>query len=231
MPRPSLVVFSACAIALAGCGGSHGMGSGTTPTAPVTICTFVLDVSTTTFDAAQGQGTAAVTTGPGCRWTIDAGAAWIRPQSRAAFAGSATVAVSIDPNRSFSGRSATLVVRSDDHAVADRPLVQRGAGCLYSVDPPTLAFDSIGTYYPAEPPVAVPIRVHAEPADCRWTATATVAWLDLPSRSPSTGTGDGAIHVVVAPNTGASIRTGQVVVAGLSGVNPDARLTITETGR
>jgi hypothetical protein len=230
-PRTSLVLLCACIIGLTGCGGSHDAGSAMSPAAPAGICTFALDVSTTTFNAAGGPGAAAVTTGPGCRWTIDAGATWIRPQSPAAFVGSATLALSIDPNPSFSGRSGTLVVRAEDHAVADRPLVQRGAGCLYSVDPPALAFDAMGTYYPGEPPVAVPIHVHAEPADCRWTATPMVPWLQMSSFRPTSGTGDGTIDVLVAPNTAASTRIGAVVVAGLSGVNPDARMAVTQTGR
>ena len=45
------------------------------------------------------------------------------------------------------------------------------------------------------------------------------------------GTGDASIYVTVAPNSGVSRRSGDVVIAGLSGVNPEARITVNQAGR
>jgi hypothetical protein len=219
-------------VALFGCGPSHAPA----PTTPGAIppanasCTFALEIGATTFDAAGGSAPIAVTTGPGCRWMLDT-SSWIHPAPGARFVGSAALAVAVDPNRSFAGRSGSVIVTADGQVAVERPLVQRGAGCLYTVDPAALTFDAIGTYYPEEPPVAVPIHVHAEPADCRWTASLAVPWLELARYSPTAGTGDAVIDVVVAPNLQPASRSGEVVIAGLSGVNPDGRLVVTQTGR
>jgi hypothetical protein len=48
---------------------------------------------------------------------------------------------------------------------------------------------------------------------------------------PPEGTGDGRFSIVSQWNMGAAARTGEIVVSGLSGVNPDARLVVTQTGR
>lgn len=226
-----------CIVGLSACGGRSTpltpSPPAVTPGTPAATCSFTLDVSLGSFDAAGGQASATVTTEAGCRWTLDVDAnGWIRPGSGEPFAGPSTFTIAVEPNRSFSSRSATVGVKDQaGRTVAGRALTQRGAGCLYSVDPTARAFDAIGTFYPGEPPVPVGIRVHAQPAECRWTVESVPSWVPLHFSSPRGGTGDGVIYVVVMPNTSGSHRSGDVVVAGLSGVNPDARFTVVQAPR
>ena len=187
----------------------------------------------TVFAAAGGSASVTVSTGSGCRWTVDAGAdTWIQPPAGGPFTGTVTFEITIGPNRSFSNRTGTFAIKDQhDATVVERTLTQRSAGCLYSVDPTARVFEAIGTYFPGEPPAPIDVRVHAEPSDCRWTIASMPSWTELAWFSPSAGTGDGHIALIIRPNTTGVRRVGEVVIAGLSGVNPDARLTVTEAGR
>ena len=177
-----------------------------------------------------------VTTAPGCRWRPDVLAnPWLHVENDAIFAGPATLALTIDGNRSFSGRTGTVAIRDANGEVAtSQPLTQRGAGCLYSVEPTARTFDWLGTSDGSDLGL-LSLRVHAEPADCRWTATPSVPWILILNRTGS-GTGDGDVDVAILHNSLPSgefpgPRAGQLVVAGLSGVNPDARFTASQQAR
>jgi hypothetical protein len=146
------------------------------------------------------------------------------------FLGSGTASFTLEPNPSFSGRSGTLVIMNDQgEPVATQPVTQRGAGCLYSVSPSSQTLEWFGTYDGAgDSPFHV--DVHAEPADCRWTATPSVPWIRI--FQTTSGTGDGTIYVsLVQWNSQSTARVGDLVIAGLSGVNPDAHLQITQKGQ
>ena len=68
-------------------------------------------------------------------------------------------------------------------------------------------------------------------ADCQWTATPSVPWIRVVYNT-ARGTGDSTIYVsVVDWNNGSTAKVGDVVVAGLSGVNHDAHLVVTQAGR
>jgi all-beta uncharacterized protein len=233
------IVTGICVLGLVGCGGPRDQTASapttpSTPGAPTNAsCSFAVESAVTAFDAAGGSASVTVSTGGGCRWTVDAGAdTWIQPPAGGPFTGTVTFAITIGPNRSFTNRTGTLAIKDQhDATVAERALTQRSAGCLYSVEPTARVFEAIGTYFPGEPPAPVDVRVHAEPSDCRWTIASMPSWTELAWFSPSAGTGDGHIAVIIRPNTTSVRRVGEVVIAGLSGVNPDARLTVTQAGR
>jgi hypothetical protein len=119
--------------------------------------------------------------------------------------------------------------------LATHSVAQRAATCLYSVDPATLTLSAWETSDGAgDNPVFV--RVSAQPADCQWTATSAVSWIRVYVYTPhgsaaAKGTGDGTIDISLNWNYASDARVSDVVVAGLSGVNPDARLMVTQTGR
>jgi len=224
--------MSASLAVLAGCTTSP---SPTPPTAPVPgggACTFSIAITQATFDAVGGTGSGTVTTDPACRWTVSAGGQpWIRIDAPRTFVGSATIPLAIEPNRSFTGRSGVVEIHDDRGAArAVQEVAQRAAGCLYSIEPTTVSRDWLGTSDGSDVGI-LPVRVHAEPSECRWTATATVPWLFFLHYNPSTGTGDATINVSIGWNSNPATRTGELVIAGLSGVNPDARLVVTQTGR
>ena len=232
-------VMGICLLGLVGCGGPHDQRASapttpTTPAAPTSAaCSFAVESAVTAFNAAGGSASVTVSTGSGCRWTVDAGAdTWIQPPAGGSFTGTVTFEITIGPNRSFSNRTGTFAIKDQQGTtVVERALTQRSAGCLYSVDPTARVFEAIGTYFSGEPPAPIDVRVHAEPSDCRWTIASMPSWTELAWFSPSAGTGDGHIALIIRPNTTGVRRVGEVVIAGLSGVNPDARLTVTEAGR
>lgn len=203
------------------------------PAPPTAACAFGIGVSGAPFNAAGGAGSVSVTTDAGCRWTVNAGASsWIGVQAMGQFAGSSTFAVTVAPNRSFSSRSALLAV-AEEHGTgaANLSLMQRGAGCLYDVDPRHQTLPWWGTFPPGETSI-MSVSVHADPAGCSWTATPTVPWITRGYQSPLEGRGDATIYLFVYPNSETSkARTGEIVVAGLSGLNPDATLVVTQDRR
>ena len=219
---------------LFGCGSSASTPS--TPTTPSTAsppatgCTFSVAVADSPFNAAGGPGSIAVSTGPQCRWSAHAGSdTWVRIPLTAVV-GAGTLPLSVDPNRSFTSRSAEIRIVDDNATIpATQVVTQRGAGCLYSVEPTTLTANQLGTSDGSDVGM-VQIRVHAEPSDCSWTAAPEVPWMFLAPLSPRSGTGDGYVNLAIGMNS-SSTRVGDLVVRGLSGLNPDAHLVVTQTGR
>lgn len=215
-----------------GCGGPSGS---TTPTSPAAAaCAF--SAGAITVDAVGGVTSAAVPTAGACRWTAAPASpadAWIVIANPGVATGPGTLSMTIAPNRSFAGRTGTIVIRSESgQTLSSLPVTQRAAGCLYTVTPTEHIFTAYETYDGSgDSPFQV--NVHAEPADCRWTASSTVRWLNMYATwsSPAQGTGDGRFYIVSQWNGDTVSRTGEIVVAGLSGVNPDARLLITQAGR
>lgn len=219
---------------LFGCGSSGPTPSmpttPSTPTSPTTGCAFSVTVADLPFNAAGGPGSIAVSTGPQCRWSAHAGGdTWLRIPLTAVV-GPGTQALSVEPNRSFSSRSGEIRIVDDNAAIPATQLVtQRGAGCLYSVEPTTLTANQLGTSDGSDVGM-VQIRVHADPSDCTWTAAPDVSWMFLAPLSPRSGTGDGFVNLAIGMNS-SSTRVGDLVVRGLSGLNPDAHLVVTQTGR
>jgi len=108
-------------------------------------------------------------------------------------------------------------------------VLQRGAGCLYSLEPDAVTVPSAGAV-DGRDGGAVTIRARTDPADCSWTARTTVPWMMF-AESRLSGTGDGEVFLSVLANSTPATRLGELVVAGLSGLNPDARVVFTQTGR
>ena len=74
--------------------------------------------------------------------------------------------------------------------------------CSFAIDPTTQIFESAGG--------TGSVNVTA-PSGCGWIATSNASWLQI--TSGASGTGNGAINFMVAPNTG-SLRSGALTVAG-----------------
>jgi hypothetical protein len=193
----------------------------------------VADPSAATFNAVGGTGLALVSTAPGCRWTaavVSGAESWLWIDSQDSSVGPGFVQFTLQPNRSFSGRTGSFVTVDDNGEVlATYSVTERAAGCLYSVDSAALTLTWMGTYDGAgDSPVRV--SVFAEPADCQWNASPSVPWIRV--YGSASGRGNGTLYVsLIQWNYGSSPRVGNVVVAGLSGVNPDAHLVVTQSGQ
>jgi hypothetical protein len=242
--RCRLLAAGVCLLfAAGGCGGTSDRTAApaptpTSPTAPtppptpVVVCTYVPDSADGPINAAGGTASAAVKTPAACRWTaagLSPADSWlvIAPGTSV---GPAVLSVGVQPNRSFTGRSGTIAIRDEGgELLATHMVTQRGAGCLYRMTPEAQTLNAFDTYDGAgDNPVRV--QVHAQPADCQWTARSLVPWMRIVYDSAA-GTGDRNMYLSLDWNRTGSKRIGEIVVAGLSGVNPDGRHVVTQNGQ
>jgi hypothetical protein len=181
------------------------------------------------FNAVGGSGSVSVGASSACRWSAVTQDFWIHVTAPASSSGPQAVRFAVDPNQSLSGRSGAIAIMGDHgDTLARYTVTQHSAGCLYTTAA-TLSLPPLGTY-DGSGDGPVPVSVHAEPADCQWTATPSVPWIRIVYGS-NRGIGDGRIYVSVIEWNMGPARSGDVRIAGLSGVNPEAHLAVTQAGR
>jgi hypothetical protein len=157
-------------------------------------CTY--DVSTRRQDASAGGGAHAIgiTTGDGCPWTTSSAVDWISI-APAAGAGPAQAQLTVGPN-SGPPRAAAVTI------AGSRVEVAQASRCTFQLVPPFLAYEAGGGNG------AVLVIVIG---GCTWSASTTTPWITM--TSGTSGSGDGVVQFVVAPNAGPA-RTGTVNIAG-----------------
>src|SRR5207237_709210 len=133
--------------------------------------------------------------------------------------GNGQVNFSVAVNTATSDRSGTLTVAGQTVTIAQSGAPAPTPTCVYAVSPSALSF--------AASDGSATINVTASPADCQWTATSSQPWVTV--TSGQTGQGNRVVNYNVAANPTSSARTAQVTVAGLSGQNPPATHTITQS--
>jgi hypothetical protein len=134
----------------------------------------------------------------GCEWSATSHASWITIRSGQAGSGDGRVAFDVASNfDSTSDRTGTLTI-------AGRTFTVVQAGCAFT----------LGTSVRTAPPggtEGASVRVNTT-AGCLWTATSNVAWITIVSGN--SGAGDGQVVFDVAPNQGATARSGTLTIAG-----------------
>jgi hypothetical protein len=185
-----------------------------------------------TVDAAGASVAFHVGAEPGCTWTVDTArtAAWLTVVGESSHVGPDDLAITIEPNRSYDARVGAIFVRDADSRLhLAYSVLQRGAACLYTIAASEVSLGPFGTS-DGSGHTPLRFRVTAQPATCQWTATPSVSWI-LMSAGSHQGTGDRDISfIVVQQGFGSSPRVGVVTVAGLSGVNPNATLRVSQDG-
>jgi hypothetical protein len=182
-------------------------------------CAYAVSPTSVSLNAAGGRGSLQVLTSSMCSWSTEAdalGEDWIL--GRTSGAGPATLTYVVAPNTWGAARSGRLLVYGDSGpgVAASLAVSQAAATCVYSVSPATSSFPGSGG--------TGSFRVTALPGTCSWSASSS----DFIRIQGSTGgTGDGTVSFAVASNPGAQ-RSGTIVVAGLSGVNPAAVHTVAQ---
>ena len=188
-------------------------------------CTYAIDPATQPAGALGGPGSVSINTAAGCSWWADieqGGQPWITFPSGQRGAGPATIPYTIQPNQSLSSRTANIVVRGDSgNARLVQTVTQAGATCVYTVSPSSSNWGAGGG--------RAGIAVSAEPGSCSWRATTDAAWITVDAGA--SGTGGGLVEVRVAPNTTGASRSGEVLISGLSGLNPPARHRVTQSAQ
>ena len=158
-------------------------------------CTIALSSTSATQPAAGGTGTFDVRTAQGCGWTSASNAPWLTVTAGGSGEGNGTVRYSAAGN---TGPSRTGTISAGGHTFT----VSQEAGCAFSISPATHNADSGG----GNRTVAVTTA-----AGCAWSASSNAPWIGI--SSGGSGSGPGAVLLVIAANTGAE-RQGTVTIAG-----------------
>lgn len=194
-------------------------------------CAYSVSPPSAPFGAVGGSGQLTVQTSTNCSWSVEpdySAEDFVRLGGVSRGAGTRAVPYAVSPNLTFSGRHGALIIHGDSgNARLQHQVDQAAATCLYTVSPTEASYAWLSSgsgfdhYY---------VDVSTQPGTCSWTATSTVPWITVWS-SYASGTGARRVFYSVGNNNGSATRTGDVVVSGLSGVNPPAKLTVTQTGK
>jgi hypothetical protein len=158
-------------------------------------CTYAVSPPNASFSASGGTGSLQVNTLGGCTWNASSNAGWIvvgTPSGN----GTGQVSYQVLPNTFANGRSGTITVGGQTHTVT------QAAPCTYAIDPPSATYTAAG----GQGTLSL-----ATGAGCTWTATSSVPWITVGNPS---GTGPADVGYAVAANTGTTLRSGTVTIAG-----------------
>lgn len=219
-PRPGVARQRiALLAALIACGAAVACSSevAMTTTGPAPTKCQVTLASATTLGPEGGTGAVIVTTAPECPWTVSTAASWLSGVSPGTGQGNGTVEFLAAPNPLPLPRDADIVV--NDNRLR---LSQPAAACRYELRPSALTVDAGGGRRE--------VQVSAM-GGCGWTMTTDASWLSF-TTAPS-GSGDGAVGLVISPNAEATPRTAtvalgdrQLVVTQLGGTAVSCRYTV-----
>jgi len=188
-------------------------------------CAYTISPAVQSAGALGGAGSVSINTPAGCSWRVEAeqgSVPWIAINSGQRGAGSATIPYSIEPNQSLSSRTANIVVHGDSgNARLVQTVTQAGATCVYTVAPSSSNWSAGGG--------RAGMSVSTEPGSCSWRASTTAAWITVDAGAG--GTGGGLVEFRVSPNTTGALRAGDVLISGLSGLNPPARHHVTQSAQ
>ena len=188
-------------------------------------CTYAISPATLSAGALGGPGSVSINAAAGCSWWIEAelgSVAWITINSGQRGAGPATIPYTIQPNDSLSSRTANIVVRGDSgSARLVQTVTQAGATCVYTVSPSYSNWGAGGG--------RAGMTVDARPESCSWRAATDAGWITIDAGA--SGTGGGFVDFRVSPNATGAPRTGEIVVSGLSGLNPPARHRVAQAAQ
>jgi hypothetical protein len=158
-------------------------------------CSFSLSSTSASLAPSGGSGTFDVRSAAGCGWSAASSASWLTVAAGSSGSGNGTVGFTAGPNTGPE-RTATITAGGQTFTVT------QGAGCSYSLVPPSQTVPSGGG------PGSFSVTTTA---GCAWTAQADAAWLSI--TSGASGTGPGTVQFTAAPNTGSS-RSGTITAAG-----------------
>lgn len=158
-------------------------------------CAITLAATSASVPAGGGSGTFDVRTADGCGWSAASNANWLTITGDAGGSGNGTVRYAAAAN---AGPQRSGTITAGGHTFA----VTQAAGCSYSIAPPSQNVGSEGGN--------ATVTVTA-PAGCSWNAAINDGWIGI--SGDTSGSGNGAVHLVVSANSGAE-RRGTATIAG-----------------
>jgi len=188
-----------CGFVLSACG-DH---SPTTPSG-ATPCSYSVGLTTNSFAAGGGTGTASVTAGAGCSWSATSGADWVTLSGASQGSGPGSFTYTVAASSAANDRQTTIGVASASATISQ-------TACAITVAPTAITVGN-GSEQAS-------VAVTASGA-CSWNASADATWL---SADPGTGHGSSALTLHVAENNTTGARTAHVQVGG-------ATITVSQTG-
>jgi uncharacterized protein (TIGR03437 family) len=173
-------------------------------------CTFSLNPTSVSLGSGASGGTVNVTASfQNCAWTAVSNVYWITLQSVSG-SGSGTVSYSVAANTGVPARNGTLTIAGQVFTVN-----QASGVCTYSLNPASQSFGSGGG--------SGSVAVTVTGSNCSpWAAVSNVDWIAVQGGASTTGSG--SVPYSVAPNTGATSRTGTITIGG-------QLFTVTEAAR
>ena len=174
--------------------GTLTIGGRTVTVSQASGCTYTVTPPSQDVAPAGGTATASIATGSGCPWSASSSANWITPGATSG-SGPAQVPLTVAPNNG-PARTGTVTVASIVLTV------NQGSPCEWVFAPPFHTFGPEG----GNGNVLVIVT-----GACTWTAATNVDWITL--TAGASGTGNGLVQFVAAPNNGPA-RTGSLTIAG-----------------
>jgi hypothetical protein len=159
-------------------------------------CTFALSPASRSAPVGTSTGTFNVVTGAGCAWSASTTDQWITITSGASGSGNGTVGYSVAAN-SGPARTGRISVGGQTFTI------EQADACSFAANPRTFTVPAAGQ--------SATVNVTAA-TGCSWTAASQAPWLTV--TSGASGSGNGAVQLAVAANTGPE-RVGNALVAGL----------------
>jgi hypothetical protein len=160
-----------------------------------TGCVASISPESSSIASTGGSGTVAVTTAAGCEWKATSSASWITISGNAGGTGSGSVQFAVAPTTG-PARNGTLTAAGRTFAIGQR------SGCTFSIGLDALSVAAAGGSG------TVPVTAIA---GCEWTAATSASWITI--ASGSSGNGNGAVQLTVAPTNGPA-RSATVTIAG-----------------
>ena len=160
-------------------------------------CSYSVAPPTRTHGYGAASNSFNVITTNGCPWAVGNTNTWITITTGSNGAASETVGYTIDANAAPTDRIGVLTVDGQTFTVT-----QRAAVCSFTLLP--------GSRNHGYGAATNTINVSTTPG-CGWPVSTTNSWITI--LSGTTGTGTGVVTYAVSANSGASARTGMVMIA------------------
>jgi len=165
--------------------------------ATVAACSYAIVPASRSVGAPGADVPVEVRTTPACAWTASSNASWITVASGGSGSGNGSVRLLVAANAG-AARSGTALIAGQSFTVEQAA----AATCSYTILPTSRNVGAPGDDFTVE------VRTTA---GCAWTASSSASWIGV--ASGGSGSGNGAVRLAVAANTGPA-RTGTVTIAG-----------------
>jgi large repetitive protein len=170
------------------------------------VCTYSVSPPVDTILNVGGTKTISIAVpSPSCNWSVDPASvpAWIAIQGASSGSGNGTITLNVAANTAnppTAERSAQISINGSSYS-----LTEFGTSCQFSLQPSSSNVVAAGG--------SGPVSVTASSAGCAWSSSTNPQSPWISFSGPTSGSGNGAVSVVVQPNGANASRGGTVTIA------------------